>query len=616
LVLSGYISVPVGSRGFFLRQGLPNITQKNCHRFAHPITMNFRKRSFAYFYQNLFVKKFQPLLLAILSGLLLFAAWPVISITPLIFISFVPLLWVEQSNISKIKYWLFVYCAMFVWNTATTWWIWNASSTGAIMAILANSFLMCLPWIAFRYVKTKAGNSVGYVSLIAFWLCFEYLHLQDWGLSWPWLTLGNIFAANTNWIQWYEYTGVSGGSLWVMIVNVIIFQLLYRKFIQQLKFSAIQILPLLLTLIVPIFISFLVPPSTKQSLNTLNAATPDENIVVVQPNIDPYEKLATGTFEMQLQKLIRLSESKIDSNTRMIIWPETALYSPNGFDEANLTTNFFLNPLFDFLKKHPHLQLFTGIESYRLFNKKTSNLARPIDGTSNFYEVYNGSVLLDSSGAVAFYHKSMLVPGVETLPRFLLFLAPVFEKFGGTAGGYAGQKERTPLKTNSKFVIAPSICYESIYGEYMSRYISNGANMIAIITNDGWWGNTPGYRHHQLYAKLRAIETRTWVARSANTGISCFIDPLGNSYMEQPWWTEAAIKMNITPTSKRTFFVRFGDVIGKLSGLFTILITFYLLYRKFNKSYTTCYTAPIINNFLLLWVFFYKYLTFSNASLY
>jgi apolipoprotein N-acyltransferase len=306
---------------------------------------------------------------------------------------------------------------------------------------------------------------------------------------------------------------------------------------------------------------------------------------VIQPNIDPYEKVATGTFEAQLQQLIRLSESAVDSNTTLLVWPETALYSSNGFDEQNLKSNFFLNPLFDFLRRHPKLNLFTGIESYRVFPEKVSLYARPIDGTSQFYEVYNGSVLLDSSGARQFYHKSMLVPGVETLPRFLLFLGPVFEKFGGTTGGYARQAHRTPVPTSNHYKLAPAICYESIYGEYMSRYIANGANLIAIITNDGWWGNTPGHHQHMAYARLRAIETRRWVVRSANTGISCFVDPLGNVLQPQPWWTEAAIQQQIPVSNGSTWFVRFGDVLSKLALVLAAGFLLLGILIRYNKTY-------------------------------
>jgi apolipoprotein N-acyltransferase len=99
------------------------------------------------------------------------------------------------------------------------------------------------------------------------------------------------------------------------------------------------------------------------------------------------------------------------------------------------------------------------------------------------------------------------------------------------------------LNEKNGFKIAPAICYESIYGDFMSRYVKQGANLICVITNDGWWKNTPGHKQHMNYARLRAIETRIWVARSANTGISCFIDPNGNVIDPQAYNTQAAIKL-------------------------------------------------------------------------
>lgn len=527
------------------------------------------------------MKKFQPLLLSLLSGLLLFIAWPMTNITVAIFIAFIPLFIIERFNLSGLKFFGLVYLALFTWNITTTWWIWNASMVGAWLAIFVNSLLMCIPWMGFRFMNKRFGALISYSSFIIFWLSFEYLHLQDWGLSWPWLTLGNVFAGKTDWVQWYEYTGTSGGSLWILLVNVLLFKMFSvagstAKDVRKWKAVAAAAI-----LLLPFAISLLIKNKLSDVPRTSDIEHQSSNIVVVQPNIDPYEKLTTGTFEMQLQKLIRLSESKIDSNTTLLVWPETALYIANGFDETLMKRNFFLVPLFDFLRKHPKLNLFTGIESYRLFDKKISPYARLIEGMGMFYEVYNGSVLLDSSGPLNFYHKSMLVPGVETLPRFLLFLGPVFEKLGGTAGGYARQNERTPVKTKNGYVIAPAICYESIYGEYMSKFIDSGANMIAVITNDGWWGNTPGYKHHMLYAKLRAIETRKWVLRSANTGISCFIDPAGNVFEPQPWWTEATIKMHVPIDDKKTFYVRYGDLISKLTLILSALLIILGLYSKF-----------------------------------
>jgi apolipoprotein N-acyltransferase len=265
-----------------------------------------------------------------------------------------------------------------------------------------------------------------------------------------------------------------------------------------------------------------------------------------------------------LQTLISLSEQKIDERTQLVVWPETAMYTSGGIEENHMKENFFLKPLWGFLQRHPNLVLFTGVESYREYDNKQTKTARAL-GDGRYYDAFNGSALLDSSGALAFYHKSMLVPGVETLPWFLKFIDSWFEKFGGTTAGYARQKERTVLDTKLGYRIAPAICYESIYGDFMRRYIRNGANLICIITNDGWWKNTPGHKQHMNYARLRAIETRTWIARSANTGISCFIDPYGNVIDPQPYDTKTVIKFNIpVRQASSTFFVRAGDILSMI----------------------------------------------------
>lgn len=511
---------------------------------------------------------------ALLSGVLCFLAWPPLPLTPFLFVAFVPTLYITHKVTQRFHFLIALFGSLFLWNISTTWWIWNSTMIGGWLAIIANSALMCIPWLGYRWLHNKTNRSTGYVALIAFWMAFEYLHLQDWGLSWPWLTLGNAFAARTEWVQWYAITGSSGGTLWVLLVNVLLFELWQYTSEQPRRLG--QLAPLLLTLVftvsAPLFASRLLIPKVQTTMA--------QNVVVVQPNIDPYEKVSSGSFEQQLQQLLQLSAAAVDSNTTLLIWPETALYAPGGFNETELTDNTLLRPLFAFLQQHPQLQLFTGIESYRIFNTRNSVYTRPIEGTNLYYEVYNGSVLLTANGPTQFYHKSMLVPGVETLPRFLLFLGPVFEKFGGTTGGYARQQERTPVPLTNHFSLAPAICYESIYSEYMSRYRKAGANLVAIITNDGWWGNTPGHKQHLLYARLRAIENRCWVARSANTGISAFIDPAGNIVQQLPWWTVGTLKYNVPAYNQPSFYARNGDWLSKLALVLSIVSLGWLLYQQ------------------------------------
>jgi apolipoprotein N-acyltransferase len=133
--------------------------------------------------------------------------------------------------------------------------------------------------------------------------------------------------------------------------------------------------------------------------------------------------------------------------------------------------------------------------------------------------------------------------------------------------------------------IAPVICFESIYGEYVTEYIRNGANLIFIITNDGWWDNSAGYKQHLNYAQLRAIETRRSIARSANTGISAFINQRGEIINMTEWWIRDAIKETIRTNSKLTFYVKYGDYFGRLASFLAIFVFLYAVVQGvLNKS--------------------------------
>lgn len=510
---------------------------------------------------------------SLLGGILLWAAWPVSPLTFLIFFAFLPLLWIEDRTQSNRLFLLYTYVHMVAWNVLTTWWVWNASAVGGVMAFLANSAIMCLPWMLMRWTKQKAGRTAGFIALVAYWVSFEYLH-HNWELSWPWLSLGNAFAVQPGWVQWYEYTGATGGTIWVLTANLLLYTALtsYQSagrtrtyYIRLLSFAGLLLLPILLSKSIG-----------RQRGEELGADTrkATRNIVVVQPNVDPYEeKFATGTLESQISRLIQLSEQQIDSNTVLVIWPETAI--PHNLQESAIRQDYYYQPVWGFLGRHPQMALLTGINSYKLYGKnksEASSTARLDPSDSSYYDVYNTAALLRPDGSTDFYHKAKLVPGVETLPSFLLWMGGLFENFGGISGTLGRDPKASVFRDAQHYYRpAPIICYESIYSEYVTTYVRQGANILAIMTNDGWWDDSPGYRQHMNYARLRAIETRRWIARSANTGISCFIDPVGNSYRNQPWKVAASIKQDIPAVETRTFFVQQGDYLSRFAVLLTAI---------------------------------------------
>jgi apolipoprotein N-acyltransferase len=299
------------------------------------------------------------------------------------------------------------------------------------------------------------------------------------------------------------------------------------------------------------------------------------NVVVVQPNVDPYnEKFNTG-FKEQLNKMLTLANKAVDSTTDYLVFPETAL--TENIDESRWNESYSIDTLNYYLRKHPHLSIIAGAESYRVYSPAETPppSAHKIANSNESYDDYNTVIELDAKAPVQVYHKCKLVPGVEVMP-FEAVLAPLAKlafDLGGTSGTLGTQKEPSVFYSpSSKTTSAAAICYESIYGEYLGEFIKKGAQIVFIVTNDGWWKDTPGYRQHLCYARLRAIETRRCIARSANTGISAFIDADGNILQRTNWWEPAVIKATLPAYSGITFYTQYGDYIGKLACTLSALI--------------------------------------------
>lgn len=512
-------------------------------------------------------------LLALSSAAILWLGWPPIPYSAvLLWIGFVPLLIaferIIRSDLDKKgkKIFLTGGLAALIWNTGSIYWVYN--SVAEVMPVYAAIPVSLIPFglgallmaLAFRgYYQLRKTHNIYFslLGLTGFWITYEYLH-QSWDLAFPWMTLGNGFASSTPLIQWYEFTGVYGGSLWVWGANALIF-LLYLAYKDGFNQRFRRTISLLLTcwIVVPTGLSLLRYTSYEEHANP-------SDVVVVQPNIDPYGKFGPIPPGEQIETLIRLSEAAAHKNTEFFIWPETAIAHSFGYDEEEFRQHSLFFRLQQFLNPYKNASLVSGIESYRLYSGPETSTAREWNGV--YYDHFNAVIMAENSPELHFYHKSKLVPGVEKMPfgKALNFMKPLFRAFGGTTGGYGSQENASVLYAQSGIGVAPVICYESIWGDYVTEYIRQGAQFIAIVTNDGWWGNTSGKDQHFDYARLRAIETRRWVARAANTGISGFIDQKGDVIQQSEWWAPYSASQEINLNESLTFYVRNGDLIAYL----------------------------------------------------
>jgi apolipoprotein N-acyltransferase len=481
------------------------------------------------------------------------------SLTFLVFFAWIPLLLVEndiaQHRYRSRKLFLYSYITFIIFNVGTTYWVAYASLGGAYMAFTLNALFMTLAFQLFHYSKKHLGKKIGYLSLILIWIGFEHAHFY-WELSWPWLTIGNYFSITPKLVQWYNITGVEGGSLWVLGVNILGFLFLinflkYRD--KKAQYSKLGI-GLVASLILPLTASLVVYYSYEEKNNPYE-------VVAIQPNIDPYNEKFVKPFEEQITKMMDLGVNKSTPETQLILAPETAI--GQGIIEDKLPDEDFYKYILSRLEPLKG-NLLIGAISYKNFIKRNSIASRP-DGQGGFYEVYNTSVLIDKTVFPQFVHKSKLVLGVEKVPftDWFPFLEQMSIDQGGASGTMGSEKE-PQIYNNQGISIAPVICYESIYGEFCAAQCKKGASLICVMTNDGWWQDTPGYKQHMSFSRLRAIENRRCVARSANTGISCFINQTGDVLQQTEWWKPKAIRAQLNLNSEKTIYSMTGDLLGMI----------------------------------------------------
>ena len=523
--------------------------------------------------------------LSTLAGVFLALGFPPLPFTALMFIGFVPLLLAEQeiSNTSEgaapWRVFKYAYHAFVVWNILTTYWVGNTAFVAGVFAIWVNSLLMSIPIVLFHLVKRRMPN-LTWISLISFWLTFEYGHLYH-DLSWPWLTLGNSLSQYPSWIQWYEYTGVFGGTLWILSGNVLFYKVASKYYFHKAGITLKSLVKPFALLILPIAVSLGI-------YYTYTEEGREIEVVVAQPNFEPHYERAKFNKKDKYKIPAKISYDAATKETDYIIYPESSFSS---LDEKGISNNQLINDLRGFLNNNfPKAKLIMGVGSYRFFEEGESHTPaiREYDrnGETLYYESYNTAFQISNEDKeVQIYHKSMLVPGAEFFPlrNLFPFMKPLVDKLGGSVEGLGKQEQRGVFTSTDGTKIAPVICYESVYGEYTADYVNKGANALVIMTNDGWWDNTAGHKQHMQFATLRAIENRRSIARSANTGISGFINQRGDISQASNYNEIVALNGKIRLNNQRTFYTQYKDLIARISLFLSALVLLNLIAKNWLK---------------------------------
>lgn len=526
------------------------------------------------FFSN-FTKKFKTkdFWLRLFCGVCFGLAFPPVNFYPLIYIG-IALLIREIIECKTYNEVLRKTYAIFFWfNVVATSWIClsgfrqNAERfliVAGILTLLAHPIFFWLPVSAFYKVYRSLKNfRFKYLYLISFpfiWVTFEYLHTLT-QFSFPWLTLGNTQTYNLSKIQFIEYTGVYGLSFWICTIGILVFYFIEKQ--REAGWRNFNIKTYLL--IIFIIVLYLMPDAytfiMKSPAKYSNAFTNGEiNVGVVQPNADPWERW--GGKQMQyVTEYVDMIKTLKEKNpqTELIILPETAI-TFYLFNSVNIEKYLKIKNFVD----STNTPLLIGMPYYKVYKdslKAPADAKRSSEGL--YYDTFNAALLFEKNKTqdeYQVYKKNKLVMGGERVPyqEVLGFLKDYVSWQVGISQWQIG-KDTINFTLENGVQFNTAICYESVYPEYFSKFVKKGADFCTIITNDAWWGKLFGTYQHNQFAILRAVENRRWIARSANTGISDFIDPYGNKYEETDINVRASFTGKIGIIKEKTFYTEHGD---------------------------------------------------------
>ncbi|MEY4904959.1 MAG: apolipoprotein N-acyltransferase [Bacteroidota bacterium] len=501
------------------------------------------------------------LLLILLTGILWGLSFPPFSFLPSIFVAFVPLLFVLEQKTS-FKTLGLAYLSGLVSNSIVVYWTFKYSFWIGALSVGLNALFCAFPLLAYHLVAYRLSKTWRSVAFIFFWLAWEYVHLR-WEFSLPWLNLGNMFGVCPPLVQWYEYTGTLGGTLWVLLINVMVYQI-WSNYKENRSVSYKKVSILACVLVFPTLFS-IGKYYTYQEIGT------PLNVVAIQPNLEPDRVKITMPQISQMRRFPSLMRSKVDTTTDYIVLPE-GIYDAVPY--TNTLKYVGLAPIKNFTDSFPKLHFVSGVNLYRILkpNEKPDGVLKHSPRGFD-WEAYNSAITWTKQDTMPLvYNKHYLVPGTEHIPyrRYLSFLLDNLVQVDETST----RLDQSIFKNNGSAVVAPALCYEVIYGHHIANKVKQGANVIFNMTNEIWGGESYVYKQMLAFARLRCIETRCPLVRAANCGASAFINQRGDLLQVAPYNSSVALKNTIllNPNSTQTLYVQWGDYLGLLGLLGSLMI--------------------------------------------
>ncbi len=531
-------------------------------------------------------KRNKERLLAISGGALLGISFPPVPFpfTLLIFLGFIPYFFALENREKLIDINRLTYLFAFIFNALTIYWVggWGAQTDpflmiGGGLLVFLNPVFFLIPSTLYYFAKKSFNKNIALILLPFFWITYEYLYMVT-DAAFPWLTLGNGLPKFLSFIQIADMIGTLGLSLLIIFINIFIYKTI-KIYFEQKKLNFNYALTALILLAAPLVYGII-------KLNNFEISNEKIKVGLIQPNINPWDKWENdGDLNSLIQNYFELSEQAINKGAKLIIWPETALpvYLRSGTNREQMDL------IYNFVDKN-NIYLLTGMPDFIYYDEgdKIPPDAKYSQVFQNYYATYN-AVLLFSPGTrkIEQYGKMKLVPFGERVPfvDMLPFLGDWIKWNVGISGWNVGKQKsifKIPQEEKKDSInINSLVCFESVFPSFVADFTQKGSELITVVTNDSWYGNSSGPYQHKEIGVLRAVENRRTVLRAANGGISTIIDPLGRTLIASKMYERTLIVGDAPVQSGLTFYSKFPLLIPFLSIAISILILLVFVYNRF-----------------------------------
>ncbi len=519
--------------------------------------------------------------LLILSGVLFALGFSPIPLPLTLFFALIPFLKVIETRRSLAEINRASFLMSFTASIFALYWVGGYTEgkdpflmIGGFLLFFINPIAFLIPTTLYYIVRKSGKNIFALLLFPFFWVFYEYLYtLTDW--SFPWLNVGNGMSNFTAYIQIADIIGSYGISLVVVSINVLLY-LGYRSYKETKKVPVGYSLVASLLVIVPLLYGVITLSSFKENAKSIKVG-------VVQPNLDPYDKWAGESLDKIYTMYVEGTHELYKKNIELLIWPETAL-PVYIVDPVYAEYYKAINKMVD----SSGISLITGMPDLRIFGpdaKKPHDVKRSKTGV--YYATYNAIYTINPRAArIQKYGKIKLVPFGERVPFVdqIPMLGDLMRWGVGLSGWNVGEdlnvfSAQIPGWADS-VKVGGVVCYESIYPDQVAQLTKNGAQLLIVVTNDSWYGNTSGPYQHRDYAKMRAVENRRYVVRAANGGISCIIDPCGRITSQTKMYEATTYTGEVCVSEATTFYTNHPHMITTLCTLIGLIVIAWGLYKR------------------------------------